>query len=221
MKLQLKAVLLGLTGIAIVLVMLGGLALSLDERIDAAHQRMDVRTQRLASAGVPLLLNSLVVGDLASAEQTLDSLNVDGSWRDVRLYESDGRTLILDTSPQHPRVSSVPAWVRRLMPIRVKETRIRIAADPVVYAVLAVTPSSAPLEAELWAEIRSAVTMTALLLDHALGHDLRHPEPRPPARPRPGRERRPVRARRLLRAHAADQVRRDRADGRRLQPHGD
>ena len=33
-----------------------------------------------------------------------------------------------------------------------------------MYAVLAVTPSSAPLEAELWTEIRSAVTMTALLL---------------------------------------------------------
>ena len=43
----------------------------------------------------------------------------------------------------------------------------------------------------------------------------------PPARPRPGREPRPVRARRLLCAHAADQTRRDRADGRRLQPHGD
>ena len=130
---------------------------------------MDVRTQRLASAGVPLLLNSLVVGDLATAEQTLDSLNVDGAWRDVRLYESDGRTLILDTSPQHPRVSSVPAWVRRLMPIRLRETRIRIAADPVVYAVLAVRPSSAALEAELWTEIRSAVTMAALLLVTLLG----------------------------------------------------
>jgi signal transduction histidine kinase len=168
-KLQLKAVLLGLTGIAIVLVMLGSLALSLDERLRSAHQRMDVRTQRLVSAGVPLLLNSLVVGDLASVEQTLDGLNVDGSWRDVRLYESDGRTIILDASPRHPRVSSIPAWVRRLMPIRVREARIGIAAGPVVYAVLAVTPSSAPLEAELWSEIRSAVTMSALLLVTLLG----------------------------------------------------
>ena len=81
MKLQLKTVLLGLIGIAIVVVMLGSLALSLDERLRSAHERMDVRTQRLASAGVPLLLNSLVVGDLASAEQTLDNLNVDGAWR--------------------------------------------------------------------------------------------------------------------------------------------
>ena len=63
---------------------------------------MDVQTQRLASAGVPLLLNALVVGDLASAEQTLDNLNVDMVWRDVRLYESDGHTLILDASPRQP-----------------------------------------------------------------------------------------------------------------------
>ena len=144
--------------------MLGSLALSLDERIRAAHHRMDVQTQRLASAGVPLLLNALVVGDLASAEQTLDNLNVDMVWRDVKLYENDGHTLILDASPRQQRVSGVPAWVRRLMPIKVSETRLPIAADPVVYAVLAVTPSSAPLEAELWTEIRSAVTMTAVLL---------------------------------------------------------
>ena len=165
MKLHLKAVLLGLTGIAIILVMLGSLALGLGERVRAAHRRMAAETQRLGSAGVPLLLNSLVLGDLASAEQTLDNLNVDRVWRDVRLYESDGRTLILDASPHHQKsVSSVPAWVGRLMPLKVTETRLPIAADPVVYGVLAVTPSSAPLEAELWMEIRSAVTMTAILL---------------------------------------------------------
>jgi signal transduction histidine kinase/DNA-binding response OmpR family regulator/HPt (histidine-containing phosphotransfer) domain-containing protein len=55
------------------------------------------------------------------------------------------------------------------MALKVKETRIPVAADPVVYAVLAVTPSSAPIEAELWTEIRSAVTMTALLLITLLG----------------------------------------------------
>jgi len=168
-KLNLKAVLLGLTGTAIVLVMLGSLALSLDEQLRSAHERMDARTQRLASAGVPLLLNSLVVGDLASAEQTLDNLNVDRAWRDVRLYESDGRTLIFDASPHHQSVSSVPAWVRRLMPLKVRETRIPVTANPVVYAVLAVTPSSAPIEAELWTEIRSAVAMTVLLLITLLG----------------------------------------------------
>jgi len=157
MKLHLKAVLLGLTGTAIVLVMLGSLALSLDERLRSAHQRMDVRTQRLTSAGVPLLLNSLVVGDLASAEQTLDNLNVDRSWRDVRLYESDGRTLILDASPRHQSASSVPAWVRPFMPVKVKETRIPIAAHPVVYAVLAVTPSS------------GTITSTTLLYSPVLG----------------------------------------------------
>ena len=87
----------------------------------------------------------------------------------MRLYEGDGRTLILDASPHRLSISSVPAWALRWMPLRVRETRIPIAAVPVVYAVLAVTPSSAPIAAELWAEIRSAVTMTALLLITLLG----------------------------------------------------
>ena len=150
MKLNLKAVLLGLTGIAIVLVMLGGLALSLDERIRAAHQRMDVRTQRLASAGVPLLLNSLVVGDLASAEQTIDNLNVD------RVLARRAALRERRTHPHPRRLAAPPERIERsrlgpaLHALKVRETRISIAADPVVYAVLAVTPSSAPIEAELW-----------------------------------------------------------------------
>jgi two-component system, sensor histidine kinase and response regulator len=163
-KVRLKTILLGLTGIAIVTVMLGSLVVSLEQRIGAAHQRMAKQTQRLSGAAAPLLLNALIVGDLASAEQTLENVNVDNVWRRVRLYEPNGRTLILDVSPANPPTSDVPAWVRRFMPTDVTETRIPIAADPVVYAVLAVKPSSARLEAELWTEIRTAVVMTALVL---------------------------------------------------------
>ena len=164
MKVRLKTILLGLTGIAIVTVMLGSLVVSLEQRIGAAYQRMARQTQRLSGAAAPLLLNALIVGDLASAEQTLDNVNVDNVWRRVRLYEPNGKTLILDTSPANAPASDVPAWVRRWMPIHVTETRIPITAEPVVYAVLAVTPSSTRLEAELWTEIRTAVTMTALVL---------------------------------------------------------
>ena len=165
MKLRLKTVLLGLIGLAIVGVMLLSFAINLAERVHAARARIATQNQRLAAAGVPLLLNALVVGDLASAEQTLENLNADRVWRDVRLYEKDGRTLILDMSPPRRAVTSgAPDWLRWLIPIELTETRIAVKADPVVYAVLAVTPSRAHLEAELWEELRSVGTMTGLLL---------------------------------------------------------
>jgi two-component system sensor histidine kinase/response regulator len=163
-KLRLRTALVALTGTAIVCVMLGGLAISLRERVTAAHHRVAVQTQRLASAGGPLLLNALVVGDLATVEDTLENLNFDKVWREVRLYEEDGRTLILDASPPQGPAAGAPSWIAWLLPTGVEETRIPIKAHPVVYGVLAVKPSSTSLEAELWSEIRSAVITTALLL---------------------------------------------------------
>ena len=164
MKLRLRTVLLALTGVAIVGVMLGGLAVSVHERVTAARNRVAVQTQRLASAGGPLLLNALVIGDLASAEETLENLNFDMVWREVRLYEQDGRTLILDASPPQRPATAAQSWVRRFLPVKMEETRIVIKADPVVYGVLAVRPSSSSLETELWAEIRLTLFTNALLL---------------------------------------------------------
>jgi len=163
-KLRLKAVLLTLIGLSIVGVMLCGLAVNLGKRLQSGQQRIVAQNQRLVAAGVPLLLNALVVGDLASAEQTLEHLNVDRIWQTVRLYEQDGHTLILDASPRERPAAGAPAWVTRLFPISLGETRIPVKADPVVYAVLAVTPSSAPLETELWMETRYTVATTAVLL---------------------------------------------------------
>ena len=135
---------------------LGSLAVTLESGSAprTAHGRADPAP---CPAGAPLLLNALIVGDLASAEQTLANLNADRSGaraalRARRTHAHPGRL----ARPAESRASRLgPA----LHAPHVRETRLPIAADPVVYAVLAVTPSSAPLEAELWAEIRTAVTM--------------------------------------------------------------
>jgi len=85
-----------------VLVTLGDLAVNVKMRTNAARSQLTENTQHLLSASQPLLLNALVVGDLASAEQTVRHLNAGRVWRRVRLYEPDGRTLIFDASPQKP-----------------------------------------------------------------------------------------------------------------------
>src|SRR5581483_85830 len=168
-KSSLRALLLGLSTVAIVTVTLGGLAVNLRERSTATRMRLSEQTERLATAAAPLLLDSLVIGDLARAEQSLRNLNMDSVWSRVVLYESDGRRVIFDASPADVPRSEAPRWLKRLAPVTLPEHRIAIAAAPVVYGVLAVTPSVESLESELWAEVRTMIAVTGVLLVTLLG----------------------------------------------------
>jgi two-component system cell cycle sensor histidine kinase/response regulator CckA len=163
-RLSLRTLLLALTGLAILAVTLGELALTLNERRQAAEARLEAETTRLMAAGAPLLLNALIVGDLATAEQTLRQINADVVWRRVVLYEPDGRRPMLDASPGRLPVSNAPALLRAVLGFDPPERRTPIASDPVVYAVLAVTPASHRLESDVWAEIRADIVMQLVLL---------------------------------------------------------
>jgi hypothetical protein len=83
---SLRTLLLGLTSLAVVVVTFCDLAISVKMRTDTAEAHLTENTQRLLAASRPLLLNALVVGDLASAEQTILNLNAGRVWRLVRLY---------------------------------------------------------------------------------------------------------------------------------------
>src|SRR6266436_555096 len=166
---SLRTLLLGLNSVAIVSVTLGGLAVNLRERSTAAQVRLAEQTERLAAAAGPLLLDSLVVGDLARAEQTVRNLNTESVWSQIRLYESDGRRVIFDASPQKVRRSHAPRWLKQLVAVTLAEHRVVISATPVTYGVLAVTPSVESLENELWTEVRTMIAVTGVLLVTLLG----------------------------------------------------
>ena len=161
---SLRGLLLSLTSVALVGMVVAEAALELRQRAQEAELQIQAQTRLLTSAGAPLLLNALVVGDLATVEQTLRSVNTNGVWRQVRLYEPDGRRLIMDASPLVVPRSDAPAWFGRLVARSPGETRIRIAAEPVTYAVLAVTPSSSQLVDPLWTSIRASIVITVVLL---------------------------------------------------------
>ncbi len=179
---SLRVLLLGVTSGAIAVATLGLLALSVKTRADAAEVRLVEETERLLAASRPLLLNALVTEDLATAEQTLRNLNVDRVWRQVRLYERDGRTLILDASPKAAISGRAPEWFRRLLRLDLAEaeTWTEISAPPTVYGMLAVRLSAETVEHELWAETCMMVTTgvalmaTLIVLMHViLTHGLR------------------------------------------------
>ena len=160
MNRSLRRLLLIPSAAAIVLITLSALVVMLKIRHDAVEARATAQSQAMMHASAPVLLSALIVGDLAAAEQTLHSLNADGFWTDVRLYEADGKRVIIDVSP--PRAEA-NGW-RQLLPVTLTESRLAIAAAPVTYGILAVRPSSAGLQRELWAEIGAMVGVTIALL---------------------------------------------------------
>ena len=161
---SLRTLLLGLTSLAVVVVTLCDLAISVRMRTVTAESHLAETTERLLSASKPLLLNALVVGDLASAEQTVRNLNAGRVWRRVHLYEPDGQTLIFDASPGDRGDRSAPRWFGRLLRLGLSEAKAEIAAPPTVYAVLAVVPSAEEVERELWLETRTMMTFAIVLL---------------------------------------------------------
>ncbi len=161
---SLRTLLLGLTSLAVVLVTLGDLTINVKMRTDTARQQLTETTQRMLAASQPLLLGTLVVGDLASAEQTVRNLNAGRVWRRVRLYEPDGRTLIFDASPEKHTDRSVPDWFGQLIGLDLSEARVDITAPPTVYAVLAVVPSAEEVSRALWQETRTMMTLAVVLL---------------------------------------------------------
>src|SRR5262249_57257120 len=106
--------------------MLGSLAISVKMRTDAAAVRLSEQTDRLLGASKPLLLNALVVEDLASAEQMLRNLNVDRVWRRGRVYEPGGETLIVAAPPPAADPARGPEVVPGLLRPALGEAQIAV-----------------------------------------------------------------------------------------------
>ena len=161
---SLRSLVLGLTGLAIVVVMGGGLAVDLRQRVAATEIRLAEDSQRIAGSTLPLLIDALVIGDLATTEQILRKVNRDGLWRRVQILDPAAPRPLIDASPPTERSSAAPEWFRRLLPVTLPAHREVIGVDPVVYGVLVVEASPAGVQDELWAQARETVLIGGILL---------------------------------------------------------
>jgi PAS domain S-box-containing protein len=165
---SLRTLVLGITSAAIVVVMGGGLAVEIRQRVRAAEVRLSEDSQRRAAGTLPLLTDALVVGDLATAEQILRKVNGDGTWRRVQVLEPNPNTprVMLDASPaSSARISTAPEWFRSLLPIPRPVHRHVITVAPTVYGFLVVEASATSVENDVWEQSRETFLMgTALLV---------------------------------------------------------
>jgi PAS domain S-box-containing protein len=131
-----------------------------------AEQRMADQARSIGSALVPSLQNDLVVGDLATAQQTLDRVQSHAFFKRLDLLDAaSAKVLLAGRQPEATLPENdVPGWFARLVDIRPPPLSIPIQAGGVQYGVLLVEPSPAMLERDLWRQLWLAALLSLITL---------------------------------------------------------
>ncbi|MBL8486562.1 MAG: response regulator [Rhodocyclaceae bacterium] len=180
MKLGLQARLLMLTAIAVGAVALLGLGMLVRDRADFERRHAAEQARSVVEALAPSLRNALVVGDLATVQETFDAVVRERALRSLRLLETRTRATILEaTDPGGTDADTAPAWFRALLDdVDVTEEFV-VQAGGVAYGILRVEMSGEASMLQLWRSAKAFVMAGAtalagvvLLIGLALRHGL-------------------------------------------------
>jgi len=128
--------------------------------IRTASARATANTQDIAAAAIPLLQSTLVVGDLAASQETLDNIMRHGQFRSLRLLAPTGSTLLAEGHPGRPVAGSeTPAWFARLLDFHFPPQEFAITVGGTAYGTLLVEPSSIFLVADIWQRMWTALAL--------------------------------------------------------------
>ena len=125
--------------------------------VDVIRAWADASTRNIAVATLPLLQSALVVGDLATVQETLDNSMGQGRFSNMRLLDaSAARVLVAGRPGLNPMAGQVPAWFASWLNIRFDSQHFPVIAGGTPYGILVVEPSSTILVAEIWRRLWSA-----------------------------------------------------------------
>lgn len=149
-KVSLQWRVLLLTTSVVTLVSLIGLSVVIHERIDAWRVQFSEANRSVALALLPLLRNSLVVGDLATVQETLDSIAQQGKLRRIALLKPVDRSVILESVVPSHETAVAPEWFAHLSGSRQLEDETHISLGGVDYGILRLEASDVRLAGQLW-----------------------------------------------------------------------
>ncbi|MBI5331059.1 MAG: response regulator [Betaproteobacteria bacterium] len=153
-RLSLRTIMLGLIALATLGLTLPGLGWLMHNRIEQEREDLLMQARRLTAGAAPLLVNALVVGDFATAEQTLAQLNRDHFFARLSLIEPEGAGEMIGTPRLAARHDGAPAWFGALLGATAVSVRVPIESGSQRYAVLLAEPDLAGARTALWAESR-------------------------------------------------------------------
>ena len=129
-----------------------GLGIVMHERLQSGEREFRDSAHSLSLALLPMLRNTLVVGDLATAEQTFSPIVGLRSVRKIALLRTSDRQVMIeasDTAGEQP-LDSPPDWFRRLSGARDYADEFPINVGGVNYGILRLEMSNEALLAEIW-----------------------------------------------------------------------
>jgi signal transduction histidine kinase len=164
MNISLKRLVLGAAAIMAVVSVTTLTTIDVVGDIEDTHERISESASRVATIGAPIVLNAMVVDDLATAEQTLRAMNADHSMARILLLGPDESTVLIDASPSQAPRATAPAWFRRLMALNFDEVRAPVTGGGVTYGFIVLAPTTNGIEDEAWTRVRNAAIETILLV---------------------------------------------------------
>ncbi len=158
------------TSAVLVLMLVVGLTLAIAEHVSASQVEFRDDARSVSLALIPMLQNTLVVGDLATIQQTFDSLVKQGRVHRVELISpKDNKPMISAIEPIDPlRPLLPPNWFVRLVGIQDFVEEAPIAVGGTDYGHLRIEMSQIRLMFDLWQTTRKMVVIGAVALSLAL-----------------------------------------------------
>lgn len=149
--------------------------------IRTVTQHVAADVQDIGAATVPLLKSTLVVGDLATAQETLDNIASHGQFRSLWLLAPDGHHILVESKPApESSASRTPAWFVDWLDLRFAVRQFPIEVGGTRYGVLAAEPATLFMAAGIWERLwiavvfwLAAVILFLVLLRFSLRHDLK------------------------------------------------
>lgn len=134
-----------------------------------ATARTTSNTQDIAAAAMPLLQSTLIVGDLATTQETLDRFMRHGQFRSLRLLDQGGERILVEGRPGFSSAAeSVPEWFVDWLDFRFPVQRFPLQVGGTPYGILVAEPASIFLVADIWQRMWTAATLWLVTLSFSL-----------------------------------------------------
>lgn len=133
--------------------------------IRAVSEHTAADTRATAAATIPLLKSAMIVGDLATAQETLDNIMRHGQFRSLGLVDQSGANTLLQGKTETSAVpEATPEWFVNWLDVRFAAQTFPVVAGGTRYGSLIAEPSSQFLVAEIWGQIWAALIIWLLTL---------------------------------------------------------
>lgn len=170
-SLSLRKRILWLFMLSTIAIFLIGIILALRDLVQNARQDIQEQTHTLAVVMLPMLNNTLVVGDLATIEQTFENLVRDVHIQRLALLDpQDHHSLVNATSSKYNISSQVPLWFKSLLNINIPPYKKAVQIGGVDYGTMLIEISPDTLIYEIWHSVIYLLTwgIVALIIGLSL-----------------------------------------------------